>query len=85
MPEKKLKGISNQRLVADVIISGVINFTILYFFISLYNIYFNNEDLVSIPRIMVSAFAVICIYFLSNDYFSILYKIRGIKNERANK
>jgi hypothetical protein len=85
MTDKKTKGTSNGKIITDVIISGFINFSILYFFFSLYNIYFNNEDLVSLPRILVSAFAVVCIYFLSNDYFSVLYKIRDMKNERTDK
>lgn len=66
--------------IFDVIISGVINFVIFYFFISLYNIFINNEPLLSGPRALVSVFAVGCIFFLSNGYYSVLNKIRRFRN-----
>lgn len=56
--------------ISNVVISGAINFVIFYFFISLYDIFINNEPIVSGPRILVSLFAVVCIYFLSNGYYS---------------
>lgn len=71
--------------IFDVIISGVINFAIFYFFISLYNILINNEPLLSGPRALVSVFAVVCIYFLSNGYHSMLNKIRNFRNENTDK
>lgn len=71
--------------IADAIISGVINFVIFYSFISLYNIFVNNEPIISGPRALVSVFAVVCIYFLSNGYYSVLNKIRNYKDENTYK
>ncbi|CAD5355674.1 conserved protein of unknown function [Enterobacter cancerogenus] len=71
--------------IADAIISGVINFVIFYSFISLYNTFVNNEPIISGPRALVSVFAVVCIYFLSNGYYSVLNKIRKYKDENTYK
>lgn len=71
--------------IFDVIMSGVINFAIFYFFISLYNTLINNEPLLSGPRALVSVFAVVCIYFLSNGYYSVLNKIRNVRDENTDK
>lgn len=71
--------------ISDLVISGVINSVIFYFFISLYEIFINNEPIVSGPRILVSLFAVICIYFLSNGYYSALNKIRKFISKKLHK
>ena len=78
---------NNQRNcdIADAIISGVINFVIFYSFISLYNIFVNNEPIISVSRALVSVFAVVCIFFLSNGYYSVLNKIRNYKDENTYK
>jgi len=78
---------NNQRNcdIADAIISGVINFVIFYSFISLYNIFVNNEPIISVSRALVSVFAVVCIFFLSNGYYSVLNKIRNYRDENTYK
>lgn len=71
--------------IFDVIIPSVINFVIFYFIISLYNIFVNNEPIVSVPRALVSVYAVVCIYFESNGYHSVLNKIRNYRDENTDK
>lgn len=71
--------------IADAIISGIINFAIFYSFISLYNIFVNNEPIISVSRALVSVFAVVCIFFLSNGYYSVLNKIRNYRDENTYK
>lgn len=72
------------RARSDIILSGVLNFATFYFFISLYDIFINYEPAVSGPRALVSVFAVGCIYFLSNGYYSILNKIRTFRDENSD-
>lgn len=85
MPKNKGQEMGKQKLISNIIISGLINTFIFYVVVSLYDFYFNNEPLISASRVLVSVFAVTCMYFMSNDYFSIFNKIRSMKHERTDK
>lgn len=85
MSKNKGQEIGKQKLISNIIISGLINAFIFYVLVSLYDFYFNNEPLISASRVLVSVFAVTCMYFMSNDYFSIFNKIRSMKHERTDK